>query len=469
MMQHFQHPHKQSMGSVLMTTSFLQLSLFVMPALQQQLVNSSASFTAPGVICSGCLAGGVGGTVHIRAMFFEKRGALQNDAAQRASQLQGIAHDCGSSKRAVKECFRAENWDKGWLGELFFDIVHETGGQVVAMTAANFSSLTYHSAEDVLTRCAWEVQLGLVDVCVSASWETDELRLIAPFSSPVDVDVLKLVTKPVDASFRPEQLIDFARPFHWKVWLVTIATGIIGALLMGAAEDTSKRAIWIDTSTRGKALAALRWPARRLVLLGFILFALLLCSAYIAWLSQFISRDFKPILISGIADAVAAGRPLCILRSLVGLIQQPGMKVEAVDTVWKALENVQDNTCAGAIIGKDEYTTYISAQTATYERCPPRQTDICMDSVQLGTCLCSDPNQDPEDCPKDCPDYHRFCSLFQVADNDFSAAIPASLPVRKWFQDILSSWIVRKRLSGDIDKLRRRYVDDLNPPVVTPF
>ena len=72
--------------------------------------------------------------MQIRAMFFESPGVVQNDAAQRMARLKGIPHDCASSSRAVPQCFQAEHWDKGWIGELFFDIVHETGGEVVAMT-----------------------------------------------------------------------------------------------------------------------------------------------------------------------------------------------------------------------------------------------------------------------------------------------------------------------------------------------
>ena len=38
-------------------------------------------------------------------------------------------------------------------------------------------------------------------------------------------------------------------------------------------------------------------------------------------------------------------------------------------------------------------------------------------------------------------------------------------PCSSWLQDILSAWILKKRLSGDVDKLRRQYLDETNPPV----
>ena len=125
--------------------------------------------------------------MQIRAMFFEKQGIVHNEAAQRKASLRGVEHDCASTPKAQPECFIAANWDKGWVGELFYDIAKETGGQVVAMTQANFSSSSAHLSADVLTRCAWETMQGLVDVCVADAWETDERRTLASFTSPMDV------------------------------------------------------------------------------------------------------------------------------------------------------------------------------------------------------------------------------------------------------------------------------------------
>ena len=446
------------------------LGVLVLPTSQQQPQVAGLTFNTSGFACSGCLAAGADGTpVRIRAMFFAKPGVVQNDAAERLARLEGLPYDCASRVWAVPQCFRAQNWDKGWVGELFFDIVQETGGVVVAMTAVNFSSSTAHAAADELTRCAWEVQLGLVDVCVADVWETDARRMVSTFTSPIDVDIFKLVTKSADTTFKTEQLLDFAKPFELNVWLVAMGTLVLGGLLVWVVDDSARYTVWIDTSRRGKALAALRWPARRLVLLGYIAFALLLSASYIAWLAQqYMSAtapELRPVLVSSIADAIASGRPLCMLRSSVGLIQQPGMKVEAVDSVWRALENIQANRCVGAVITHDDYLTYVAAQTATYDRCPAGQVDLCLDTVNLGECLCQDPGQDPQECPLDCPDYHRFCDVIDVPDANFNAAITMGLPVTTWLHDILSAWIVKKRLSGQVDQLRRLYIEDANPPI----
>ena len=329
-----------------------------------------------------------------------------------------------------------------------------------------------HASGDALLRCAWEVQLGLVDVCVGDVWETDARRIVSPFTSPIDVDIFKFVTSSRDTKFVKEQLLDFAKPFELNVWLVTIGTAALGGLLTWVVDDRTQHSWWPDTSRFGLAVAILQWSARQLVLLGFAMLAILMTSSYIAWLSYHIaeaSPGVKPPLVASVADAIASGRPLCMLRSAVGLIQQPGMKVEAVDTVWRALEHIQSSRCVGAFIGKDDYLSYVEAQSASYNRCPPGQADLCLDTVNLGECLCKDPGQDPEDCPNDCPNYHRFCNLFQVLDPDFSAAITVGLPVRAWLQDILSAWIVKKRLSGDVQNLRRLYIEDPNPPVFPPF
>ena len=336
------------------------------------------------------------------------------------------------------------------------------------MQAANFSSLTSeHAGDDTLTRCAREVQMGMVDVCVADMWETVARRSISTFTSPVHIDVFKLVTKTEEIGFQRERLIDFARPFELKAWLVVIGTVVLGGMLMGLVDDPSRYAIWIDTTRRGKALAALRWPARRFVLLGFALFTLLISSSYFAWQARFISQyssDLRPALISSVADAINLGRPLCMLSSSIGLAQRPGMKVETVETVWKALENVQSGRCIGAVIGGDDFLSYVSAQTARYDRCPAGQADLCLDTVDLGTCLCTDSRKPPQECPADCPNYHRFCDLLHVQDPAFLPASSIALPVGRWLQDILSAWMVNKRLSGHVDKLRRLYVEDPNPP-----
>jgi len=115
---------------------FVQVvALLASPTRQHSPAVADSMFNATGFACTGCLAmGRDGAPVQIRAMFFETPGVVQNDAARRIARLRGSPHDCASSSRAVPQCFQAEHWDKGWLGELFFDIVHETGGEVVAMT-----------------------------------------------------------------------------------------------------------------------------------------------------------------------------------------------------------------------------------------------------------------------------------------------------------------------------------------------
>lgn len=84
-----------------------------------------------------------------------------------------------------------------------------------------------------------------------------------------------------------------------------------------------------DTSQRGQILAALRWPARRLVQLGFGMGALFLSCIYIAWLSHYLSHalvDLVPPQIASLQDALEAGKPVCVLRPAVGLVRRPGIK-----------------------------------------------------------------------------------------------------------------------------------------------
>ena len=211
----------------------------------------------------------VGLADHIRAMFFEKQGVVQNEAASRCEAcvcfvlffsacssawnlvahlvpapsdrlhlcrmaketgLVGQGHTCANKDIALPECFRASNWNKGWVGEIFSDIVKETAVNVVALTAANFSASSAHVSTDDFSRCIWEVKEGKVDVCVGDIWETEPRRRFTSFSSALDVDVFKIVTKTSTRPFRAVQLLNFSKPFEWQLWLVTCTMVVFGGI-----------------------------------------------------------------------------------------------------------------------------------------------------------------------------------------------------------------------------------------------
>ena len=144
--------------------------------------------------------------------------------------LVGQGHTCANKDIALPECFRASNWNKGWVGEIFSDIVKETAVNVVALTAANFSASSAHVSTDDFSRCIWEVKEGKVDVCVGEIWETESRRRFTSFSSALDVDVFKIVTKTSTRPFRAVQLLNFSKPFEWQLWLVTCTMVVFGGI-----------------------------------------------------------------------------------------------------------------------------------------------------------------------------------------------------------------------------------------------
>ena len=88
---------------------------------------------------------------------------------------------------AVPECFVAENWYEGWVGGSMVSVFKRAGLDVVAMTPVNFSSASKeaYNGSSSFTRCAWEVQLGNVDICVGDFWFFIVVSLVLPLKRVV--------------------------------------------------------------------------------------------------------------------------------------------------------------------------------------------------------------------------------------------------------------------------------------------
>ena len=129
----------------------------------------------------------------------------------------GRGAECSDASTAVAACFRWRSWRGGWVGSTLHRVLTELAPpEIVAMTPANFSaaSRTVYRGGSAYTRCVHEIRLDNVDVCVGAFWETPERRRLAPFTSQMFADHMRLVSMPRDftpaAEFQGDGAFDYS-------------------------------------------------------------------------------------------------------------------------------------------------------------------------------------------------------------------------------------------------------------------
>lgn len=429
-------------------------------------------------------------------MFFDSAAVVENPTAVAAAAAAGRDYSCDDIRLAVPECFIARNWDQGWVGELFATITNNLGANVVAMTRANFtaaSSQIYKGASSY-TRCVWEVNRGMVDICIGDFWETNERRGIAPFSSSFDLDTMRLLTMPVGgpgggaSSFEAKQLLDIFRPFATGVWGLMVAMFVFAGVAMYIVEAGSGnpdfeyedelelpplryvmgfcKGFYLSTMgllTAGPAFTATRWSGR-FITLGFACFVYIAVASYAAKLVDFlVNSDSSPGRVSSMTDLVTKGQSICLLEAISDLVPEvPSSKRVGMDDYGPMVEKMYRNAgCAASLIGKTQYLSHIVGQKAVFDVCTdprdPFQHTTCVDpSLTQETIDLGDPQS---------PDFQKYCDILLVEDSAFSLAIGISFPVAPDLLDYISSWVVSMRLDNSISKLRDKWVTSQYPPV----
>ena len=203
--------------------------------------------------CSSCLfqedANGIRSLRPIVAMFMADEKVCNNAKALALLKKQGLTLDaCNYRKTAIPECFVAENWDSGWICEVTHGMFRDMGVSVIAKTKANTTVPTsVYNGPSSFTRCVYEVKLEQVDLCVGDFWETAQRRALAPFTSAVDLDSMKLITMPMGGlaaaqGYSPwlsdnSLLWTWTMPFAWEVWVTSVGMIVLAALSMWAVEQ----------------------------------------------------------------------------------------------------------------------------------------------------------------------------------------------------------------------------------------
>ena len=414
--------------------------------------------------------------------------------------------ECSDASTAVAACFRWRSWRGGWVGSTLHRVLTELAPpEIVAMTPANFSaaSRTVYRGGSTYTRCVHEIRLDNVDVCVGAFWETPERRRLAPFTSQMFADHMRLVSMPRDftpaAEFQRGSAFDYSilyrhivRPFANEVWCIVGGMLVCTGILMWACERNAPRSrykreglasgvlksTWVSFMSLLSATSALEascW-AGRLVMAGHAFFVYVAVVLYVANLTTLLmNTQTNSANIEELADVSRMGSKVCLLEAMSTAVQTmvPKQHQHFVDAYGPAIEKVYRGGCAATIIGFFEYNRFIRAQTANFTVC----TDPA-DSIGGSTCTTSalpariDLNckcrtvphtntTDVSKCKLDCPfGIKRYCPLVEVVDPNFAVSLSIALPTKAFLQNQLSAWIIRLRQNGQLQKSITEYAMD---------
>lgn len=256
------------------------------------------------------------------------------NAAEKLEALGKTMSACDDPEEAVEECFKAENWNGGWICSITAEMFKNMGVNTIAKTRANFTDASkklYPSLVSSYTRCVYEIVAGNVDICVADFWETASRRKLVGYTAAFDQDTQRLLTMPKGgaAAANPNQafslkdinaaaMTGWMRPFDIWVWMATVGYFIFGALICWAVEGSAGnedylvdgnmsglsavQSVWggfLDFFLGGPSvLTAVTWPGR-FCLFGYTLFIFITVSMYTANLVNFmVSVPVIPKLVT---------------------------------------------------------------------------------------------------------------------------------------------------------------------------
>mmetsp|Transcript_42883 Transcript_42883/g.107329 ORF Transcript_42883/g.107329 Transcript_42883/m.107329 type:complete len:532 (+) Transcript_42883:524-2119(+) len=385
------------------------------------------------------------------------------------------------------------------------------------MTPANITDDVYtiFASEGVnrgtngFTTCVLDVALGNVDLCVGSFWETAPRRDRVLFTSPLDINVFRLVTvAELATGFSVGNLIDIFAPFSWTVWWCVFGMFVFTGLCMWVVnhdptEDFPEenlfphpmgivKGVWVSAMgyLAGNQFVVDRWSTR-LIVLGFSFFLYISGASYTANLASFmVLKAGASTGIGSFADIVSQNKKVCIPPEIQGMVtaSTPGIDTQLVvkNSVDVLLDNMHRGECAAAVIGKLEFAKFVTAESASYTICTTEGdfnylggyfcggADSTLQLVELSKCICghSETLADTETCPSDChAPSTKFCDVVAVPDETFDGSLNFAFPVMAWIEPYVSAWIVKMKQEGQIGESYSTQFQSKNPdkcPATSP-
>jgi len=193
-----------------------------------------------------------------------------------------------------------------------------------------------------------------------------------------------------------------------------------------------------------------------------------------------VSLPVVPKLVPSLQGAIDAGQKICMLEAsmvaIQGAFKIPDANVIPMDAQGPTIERMYNGDCAAAIVGKNDYTTFILGSKQTFTVC----TDEA-DEKHLGSCAdedvepelfalectCKDFTKPVEECRDECPYARRYCPVQLVSDPAFQFEFTFALPVRSSFQPATSAWLSKIKTQGTMIEMVSKYITKPTPDVCT--
>jgi len=443
-------------------------------------------------------------------MFIDGKDVVENAAAEQAARDDGAKHSCGSCcgdpVLAQPACFVAANWGGGWISKPVVRILQNTGASLVALTSANISAqaAAMSGSTNPYGACPYEILLGSVDVCLGDFWETEERRNLVAFTTPLDVNSMKLITTAVESSdFGPNRLFDIFLPFTATVWGTMMGMFCFTAVLMWIVsveenEDFSfaetfpqprglVKGFWVAMMgyLAGNQFATDKWSAR-LIVLGFSFFLAISIASYTANLASFmVLKPRAAGAVESLNDIVKRTKKVCTIDSISDMLTVPGIRERVVEApngfMGSLFEQLHMGHCDAAIVGKMEYRLYVQAESMQYDICTTEsdpnyaggwfcfEEESTLTRFDLTKCQCGTEPAMQELPSTGCPSHciaptSKFCNVIELFDPALDVAFNYALPVSDWVEPYISAGILAAKMSGQFQNDVNSELLDANPP-----
>lgn len=281
--------------------------------------------------------------------------------------------------------------DDTWTGSVasFYKQLQQTAGfQSVQHSVSEASLGLYRSPWDA---CVHDVQMQLIDFCISVVMETDSRRQMATFTSPILAGNMRLAVRREladnrwDPSLGYESIwFSFLKPFSPMLWLLVALLVFTAGLFFYFVEEEDGSGCSLATLTLRRAFRGVsaiceglqygtlaffaggdlggakiddtRTRAGSAIRVGFAIFSMIMVATYTANLAQLLVVNAQTSTgIQGVKDCdppSAICKKVCIIQQQLNLVraQHPTMEVVTYPNAGDLLTGLKTGECQAAVV-----------------------------------------------------------------------------------------------------------------------
>ena len=294
--------------------------------------------------------------------------------------------------------------DDGWTGSVasFFQQLQNTAGfQTVQQSVSEASLSLYASPWDA---CVHDVQMQLIDFCISVVMETDTRRQLATFTSPILSGNMKLMVRKEVADDRWNPSLgyesvwfSFLKPFSPMLWLLVAALVFTAGIFFYYVEEEDgscscsllhpRRAVhglraiceglqygtlafFAGGDLGGAKIDDTKTRAGSAIRVGFAVFTMVMVATYTANLAQLLVVNAQQTTgITGVKDCdppSALCQKVCIIQQQLNLVraQHPTMEVVTFPNTGDLIGGLESGACQAAVVPEHDVRARADFQEA---------------------------------------------------------------------------------------------------------